>query len=73
MFFLTPLSTQSSQALRVVKGTKILSLAKQNGRGGERRMDKKELKRLLAGFSIAGLLTGGTLVSTGVASDGKSS
>jgi radical SAM modification target selenobiotic family peptide len=57
----------------VVKVTKVLSFAKQNGRGGEMRMDKKELKKLLAGFSIAGLLTGGALVSTGIASDGKSS
>ena len=37
------------------------------------RMEKKELKRLLAGFSIAGLLTGGALVSNGFANDGKSS
>ena len=36
-------------------------------------MDKKELKKLLAGFSIAGLLTGGALVSKGLAAEGKSS
>ena len=36
-------------------------------------MDKKELKKLLAGLSIAGLLAGGTLLASGCASDGKSS
>jgi radical SAM modification target selenobiotic family peptide len=36
-------------------------------------MDKKELKKLLAGFSIAGLLSGGALVSNGFADEGKSS
>jgi radical SAM modification target selenobiotic family peptide len=34
-------------------------------------MDKKELKRLLAGVSIAGLLAGGTIPSTLWAADGK--
>jgi radical SAM modification target selenobiotic family peptide len=79
LFYTLPLKKQlhiklkSTQNLNWVKVAKILSFAKQNGRGGEMSMDKKELKKLLAGFSIAGLLTGGALVSTGVASDGKSS
>ncbi len=36
-------------------------------------MEKKELKKLLAGLSIAGLLTGGTLLVSGCATEGKSS
>jgi radical SAM modification target selenobiotic family peptide len=35
-------------------------------------MDKKELKKLLAGLSIAGLLTGGVFVSNGFTAEGKS-
>ena len=35
-------------------------------------MDKKELKKLLAGLSIVGLLAGGTLLVSGCA-NGKSS
>jgi radical SAM modification target selenobiotic family peptide len=34
-------------------------------------MDKKELKKLLAGVSIAGLLSGGALVPAGFADEGK--
>lgn len=36
-------------------------------------MDKKELKKLLAGLSIVGLLAGGTFLVSGCAADGKSS
>lgn len=35
-------------------------------------MDKKEMKKLLAGISIAGLLTGGALVTNGFSAEGKS-
>lgn len=35
-------------------------------------MDKKELKKLLAGLSIATLLAGGTLLASGCVTDGKS-
>ncbi|MBI5606290.1 MAG: selenobiotic family radical SAM modification target peptide [Deltaproteobacteria bacterium] len=35
-------------------------------------MDKKELKKLLAGVSIAGLLTGVALFATGCVTNGKS-
>jgi radical SAM modification target selenobiotic family peptide len=36
-------------------------------------MDKKELKKILAGISLAGLIAGGALLATGCATDGKSS
>ncbi len=35
-------------------------------------MEKKELKKLLAGLSIAGLLTGGVFVSNTFAAEGQS-
>ncbi len=35
-------------------------------------MDKKELKKVIAGLSIAGLLAGVSMPSTGFAAEGKS-
>ncbi|MGC1401696.1 MAG: SbtA family thio(seleno)oxazole RiPP natural product precursor [Thermodesulfobacteriota bacterium] len=35
-------------------------------------MDKQELKKILAGLSIAGLLTGGALVTNSFSAEGQS-